>query len=236
MITCQTKATIENVDFLLENNMIIVNYDIKGSSHLEVFKIDLKFVTNTNEVIIPVNMKGDVGAPVLGGTHRTIYWDIVADQLEISGTLRAVVTIMDSEFFYGGPSNALLSTLVPGLGGYFVEKNKIRSVVTTVSACGLIAYGIIQKNLSDNFYEDYKSGTDPSEISANYDKANRAHHNYYIATRVGATIWITDIAWVAYKGLQNKKKAQNSLLFSKDRSLGVGMMNNGLVVKYSLNF
>jgi hypothetical protein len=236
MIKGQTKATIENVDFQLANNMIIINYDIKGSSHLEVFKIDLKFVTNTNEVIIPVNLKGDVGAPVLGGTHRTIYWDIVADQIEISGTLRAIVTIMDSEFFYGGPSNALLSALVPGLGGYFVERNKIRSVLTTVSAGGLIAYGIFQKNLSNNYYDDYKSGTDPSDISTNYDKANKAQHSYYIATRVGATIWIADIAWVAYQGFQNKKKAQNSKLLSKVGTLGVGYMNNGLVLKYSMNF
>ncbi|MFN8208815.1 MAG: hypothetical protein U0T82_15615 [Bacteroidales bacterium] len=234
--SAQTKATIENVDFQLENNMITVNYDIKGSSHLEVFRIDLKFVTNTNEVIVPVNIKGDVGAPVLGGNNKKIYWDVVADQIEISGTLRAIVTIMNSEFFYGGPSNALLSTLVPGLGGYFVGKNKIRPVITTVSAAGLISYGIYQKRLSNSYYRDYKTGTDPSDISSDYEKANKAQHNYYISTRVGAAIWITDIAWVAYKGFQNKKKAQNSTLFVNNASLGVGFLNNGVIFKYALSF
>lgn len=105
----------------------------------------------------------------------------------------------------GGPSNAYLSVLIPGLGGYFVDQNKTRAAFTTIAAGGLMVFGILQKSEANRLYDDYKSSTDRDELSYLYDRANSANHRYYIATRVSAAIWIADIIYVAIKGARNQR-------------------------------
>lgn len=106
----------------------------------------------------------------------------------------------------GGPKNAFLSVLLPGLGGHFVEENKARPILTTVAAGGLMVYGIMQKSKADDYYYDYKKATTYSEVQSYYKKANDARHTYIITTRIGAAIWVADIIYVAYKGMQNQKQ------------------------------
>ena len=96
----------------------------------------MKFLSETNQEIIPKTTTGDIGANIKGEGTKTITWNIDADKLEVSGVLRASVSIIKSEKvtevrteitdkkpvvtkIRGGPMNALLSVPVPGLGGYF---------------------------------------------------------------------------------------------------------------------
>ncbi len=131
-------------------------------------------------------------------------------------------------------SKAYLSILMPGLGGYFTEKEKTRSVVTAVSAVGLIAYGMSQKSVADKFYSDYKSSTNKNELSSLYNKATSANHTYFITTRIGATIWIADIIWVVYKDIQNKKESYN--LSTLKNSFELNYNSNELQLGYTVSF
>ena len=92
----QTAATITDVDFNLVNNTIVVNYSITGALSNEVFEISLHFVNESGQAIIPVSVRGDIGVNVSGGFNKTIYWDIDNDRMEISGVVKAFVTIVSS--------------------------------------------------------------------------------------------------------------------------------------------
>jgi hypothetical protein len=233
---CQTNAEINDVDFYLEDNYVVVNYTIIGAQPKEHMTIELRFITEDNKLIIPQNITGDVGTNLFGDGKKTIRWDIVKDQILLSGNLKAIVNIASTKILYGGPSNALLSVVVPGLGGYFVEKNKIRSIATTISTLGLLGYGISQKKLSDKYYSDYNESTEPSEIEDLYNKANSAHHRYYISTRIAAGIWIFDIIWVTIKGFQNLKESKSFYDAFDSNGLNLIYVNNGLQLKYSISF
>ncbi len=136
----------------------------------------------------------------------------------------------------GGPYNAFLSALVPGLGGHFVEKGKIRPIMTSVTAIGLIGYGLMQKSTSSDYYSDYKKSNISSEKPSLYKKANDAHHNYYIATRIGAAIWIADIIWVAYKGMQNRKQTKTTSFSFPNNGLRLMTDGNNVQLGYSVSF
>jgi hypothetical protein len=233
---CQTKAKITDVDFRLEDRFIVVNYSIVGSLHKEQMTIELKFITENNESIIPKTVTGDVGTNFFGDGIKVIRWDIVADKVTLSGNLKASVAITSSKIILGGPSNALLSVIVPGLGGYFVDKNKIRSVLTTISTVGLIAYGITQKLQADKYYSDYKASTVTSEIQSLYTKANGAQNKYYITTRAGAGIWALDIIWVTLKGIHNRKESKSAYSASSNDGFRLNYVNNGLQLGYSVSF
>lgn len=246
-ILCQTKAKITNVDFTIRDEKILVVYSITDPSPGEKFTIDLKFINDKNEIIIPKSVSGDVGEKIKAvPAGKVIIWDITKDQVEITGNLKAVVTIISSKSpktrtpepitHYHGPSNVILSMMFPGFGGYFVDKNKTRSVLTTISVIGLAAYGITQKLNANKYYSDYKASTNLTEIDNIYNKANSANHKYYITTRIGAAIWIADIIWVTFKGIYNKNKARNNPTALYDDGLKINYSNNGLQLGYVIRF
>lgn len=132
----------------------------------------------------------------------------------------------------GGPKNAFLSVLLPGLGGHFVEENKARPILTSIAAVGLIGYGIMQKGKADDYYSIYKKATTVYDVKSYYKKANDARHTYIITTRIGAAIWVADIIWVAYKGMQNQK--QNRVASSNGWK--INYCDNQIQVGYAVNF
>jgi len=233
---CQTKARITDVDFHLEDRYIVVNYNITGIAPKEELTIELKFITENNESIVPKTMTGDVGKKLFADGSKAILWDIVADQAVLSGNLKATVSIVTSKVLYSGPGNAFLSVLIPGMGGYFVDKNKARSVLTTISSIGLIAYGVMQKTQANKYYADYNASTTPSDMDDLFAKANGAQHSYYMTTRIGAGIWALDIIWVTFKGFHNKKVAKSYYSSFNTDGLRLNYVNNGLQLGYSKKF
>jgi hypothetical protein len=232
----QTKAKINDVDFHLEDRYLVVNYNLVGSLPKEQLTIELTFITEKNDTIRPNKVYTDVGTKVYGDGAKTILWDVVADQQELSGGLKAIVTITSYKILYSGPSNAFLSILFPGLGGYYVDKNKTYSVLTTLSAVGLIAYGITQKLQADKYYTDYKASKNLVDINSLYTKANTAQQNFIKMAGAGAGIWALDVVWVIIKGSHNKKDAKNAYsAFSIDR-LNLNYVNNGVQLGYSVRF
>lgn len=232
----QSKAKITDVDFHFFDRYIVVNYNLVGSLPKEQMTVELKFITENNETIIPKTVTGDIGTKLYGDGMKSILWDLVVDKVSLSGNIKASVTITFSKILYSGPSNALLSVLLPGFGGLFVDKNKTRSVVTTVSTIGLIGYGISQKRLADKYYAEYKASEESSELESLYTKANSAHHKYYISTGIAAGIWAFDIIWVTVKGFHNKKGANSSYGSFTGDGLRLNYVNNGLQLKYSVSF
>ncbi len=233
---CQTKAKITDVDFHLEDRYIVINYNLAGTLPKEQMTIELKFLTENNETLIPKSVTGDIGTNLFGDGSKAILWDIVADQVSLSGNLKALITISSSKILFSGPSNAFLSILIPGLGGYKVDKNKGRSVLTTLSTVGLMGYGIFQKIEADKYYKDYNASIKPSEIEELYTKANDFQNKYFIATRVAAGIWALDIIYVTFKGFHNRKVARSAYSAFNEDGLRLNYVNNGLQLGYSVTF
>lgn len=235
-IFCQT---ISAVNFWLDENGMVVRYDMSGESSGKQYFVELKFVSDNGDVFIPESTSGEIGKNIKPGKGKVIMWDVVKDKFEFTGNLKAVVNATPLFMHLGGPSNALLSIPVPGLGGFFVEENIWRPLATTVVTVGLISYGIYQKTEENKYYSEYNSITDPAEVEqilALYDKANSAHHKFYIATMAGSVIWIADIIWVYYKGKGNLEKQKAYKQSLSGSGLKFNYNKNELQIGYVLNF
>ena len=234
--TCQTKAKITDVDFHLEDRYIVVNYNLVGSLPKEEMTIEMKFITESGESVIPKTVTGDAGTKIFGDGQKAILWDIVTDSPVLAGNLKASVTITSSKILYKGSGYAFLSILIPGLGGYSVDNSKARSVITTVGTIGLIAYGLVQKSQADEYYADYKASNKVSDMDKLYTQANGAQNKYFIATRAGAGLWALDILWVTFKGIHNRNEAKNAYKAFNTDGVKLYHVNNGLQIGYSVTF
>ena len=206
-----TKAEITNVDFQVNNNKIYVTYDIENYSPIEKFIVNLTFINDIGEEFIPISTTGTSNVEITGGKQRKIVWDVLKDSVDVYGSLKARVYIEKVKQKPGNMSMALYSLVVPGLGDKYVVNAKlltIKPIYKTISAYGLVVYGLIQKSKANTYYSDYNDAIVQSDINSYYDKANSARHQFIIATGIGAAIWLTDVGWVLYKGSKNKKNTR----------------------------
>lgn len=235
-ISGQSKVSVTDVDFRIENNRMVVEYNIINGASNERYNVALHFITETGRVIIPRSLTGDIGKKKEAGEGKTIVWDMDADRFEFSGNLKAVVSVTPVMYRPPGPSFALLSVAVPGLGGYFMDEKKVRPIVTTVGTAGLLTYGIVEKKKSNKYYNDYKESTDIQNLEELYDKANGAHHRYFIATRIAAVAWMADIVWVAYRGKKNRNETRQESLSSSGTGFTLVRVNNEVQLGYRIAF
>lgn len=109
---------------------------------------------------------------------------------------------------YRGPAWALLSLLAPGVGNAFVQTPKPRvglRPLVTVAAYGLLIYGAGQQGEADQVYTSYANAGNEIAAEPFYQKANAANQRYFVATRVAAAIWVTDITLTLLRGFRNQR-------------------------------
>ncbi len=251
----KTLATITDVDFRLENNLIVINYSITGAFFNEVFEIGVHFVSESGQKIIPVSVRGDFGKNITAGSLKTIYWDIDNDRIEISGELKAVVTIVSSQIpvtdpFPGtaqvrgekplaGPGAMGLSILVPSLGGYYVEKKKTNAIITSVTLLTFLVSAASINDRINQFEDDWDDATTQTERNEIDQKIETAEQNYALALTGFTVVWVFDICRVAIKGAQNQK---NGLTKSKanrykySEGFNLNYTGNHLCVGYRITF
>ncbi len=207
---------VENVSFDVINNKIVVNYDITTCPENENYDLIVKFLDENNKTIFPKSVSGDLNN-ISCGIGKTIVWEVLNDQDELSGNLKAYVNIIKRHKtkIEGGPENAFLSLLVPGLGDKMVNINNSQTLVKpyfiTIVTYGAVGYGLFSRLQSKKFYDKYHKATTQTQMDDYYKQANDNNHNFITYTSIGASIWLCDIIFVAIKGSRNRK---NQLMYS----------------------
>jgi hypothetical protein len=108
----------------------------------------------------------------------------------------------------GGPSNALLSLLVPGLGDHKVSFGKKSGIGTALLTYGCIGAGVGLKIYSNGEYKKYHDATEQTAMDEHYQRANYSNQAFYACMAAGAIVWISDIIWVWSTGAKNKRAQQ----------------------------
>lgn len=111
----------------------------------------------------------------------------------------------------GGPANALVSALLPGVGNIFVQPGHrvgMRPVVT-LAYVGLLAYGVSQHSQSQTAYDAYKAlpiYTEQATADDAYAKANNANHTAILCVAGAVTIWAIDVTATLLRGIKNQRE------------------------------
>ena len=188
---------------------------------------------------------GNIGKGQFAGRNKRAYWSIVKDgyiideEIQISILIKSQKTVhpatSSDRTIGGGPSNALLSAFLPGIGNIFVQpktkKHRIgfRPLLPIVfyGLAGFSAYRGIQ---AQNRYTIYNQQVRQDIAQEIYNDANSKRHQAIIAAGVGASIWTIDVACTFVKGVKNNKKRQETT-----ESISLGMSNGVPMVGLKIN-
>lgn len=248
---CQFDAKISGVDFRTENNKIVITYDISDYLPGQVFNITLKFISDDSKTIMPKAVYGDIGPGIPGGIKKTIVWDAARDISDFRGMMKAVVNVLipavkeqsaqtgtsvkQEKQFKGNPDLAVLSVVFPGLGGYFVDRNKTRSIIYNATSAGIIGYMIHLGNLRKRYEKDRDIAA-PADIPSIDDKIDKTEKGFGIAGAVYTCVWLTDLIYVLPKSYKMKKARITGYRPYSEMILDMDDVSNGFIAGYRLNF
>ncbi len=251
MLFAQKIAKAKNIGFGIEQNKAIIHYDIKSPDEFSQHSVHLKFIDKQYYMITPLALSGDVGLNILGGTNKTIEWDIAEDFQSLDSKITPVLFVdgVSKEFSKtGGPNNALLSVLLPGLGDYFVADHRLmtfKPYLRTISSLGFIGLGIYagnQRYNAEGYFETILASRAYNSISKEkYTEIYREGDLQYwifkgdkeVFITLGAAIWFADIIWVLAKGTNNENFLKE---LRKGSDFSLGYHQGDLSLKYSFSF
>lgn len=225
------QTTVSDTKVEVDEQRVKVTYSVSGIMPGD--SVSLQIESRNKGVLFLKTVTGDVGRNITPGTGKIIYWDYAFDGVKLEGDIKALVIVhqaIRSKKTGGGPANALLSVLVPGLGNVMVQpghKIGLRPLIT-VAYGGLLAYGLIQKSQSDKEYDLYMAQRYEKDAIPHYEEANRLNHQYIWAIRGAAAVMASDVVYTLLKGFKNQKqrKGQISLQY----------LGNTPVVAYRVTF
>ena len=231
----RSRAMIRNVQMDVVDNKVRVYYDIVNSQPELTHRIDFKFITQDSKFVSPYQLIGDVGEGVSPGTGKMIEWDISQDMNNLSAKIKPKLYLdglsAESEIG-GGPSNALLSMLVPGLGDYFVADYRdltFRPYYRTASSLGLIGLGLMAKHKRyrakgyymtwarwDRIWHSPAQGGGWEWEYVTHETWREGELQYWLFKNdaetlitAGALIWAADVIWVTAMGSSNMRLKQS---------------------------
>ena len=253
----QSLPVAKNIDISIDQNKAIIHFDIKSRIPGSVHQVDLKFLDEDYHLVLPELLTGDIGSNISNEPDRRIEWDITNDVQLLGSNITPVLFIDGASKQYsntGGPRNALLSILLPGLGDYFVADRRMmtfKPYMRTLSSLGLIGLGIWageQRYYAEGEYQTYFHLTRvPNDHGPGYHYEEAPYQKYVegdlqyqffkgdkeVFIALGAAIWAADILWVLAKGSNNVKFINAT---SKGSNFNLGYVPGGAALQFSYTF
>ena len=207
------KITVEFVDSPELNKVdttINLRYNLKGSKK-RYYNTKLYYSNNGgNSFKGPLrSINGDIGDSTQAGKYKKVSWSFIRDNPYFDG--KNIMFKIEAEevrkIATGGPSNALKSLLVPGLGDTKVRNGYNYGIITAVTyatlGTGIFYHFRARKKFND--YEDRIPNTE-AEHQDLFDQAQRSQRVSRGFLIAGGVIWLADVLGVYGKGLKNRRK------------------------------
>jgi len=195
-------AQVTNVTWALSPNQdkITISYDLAAERFFDVY-IEARL---DEKVLKPLNISGDVGKYLKGGSGKQAVWDILRDNLELEGKLEIKVAAIDLLDDIAGKQSGEKTEPVrikTGGGG------KTSALIGLALGLGSVGYGLSLESKSKDLYSVYKSNRlESAPVFQNqsredhYLDANRKHKSGLLFLSTGGVAVLYGVYQLIHKG------------------------------------
>ena len=192
-IIVDSKAKVNNVDFNLVNNELIITYDIINFKSKELFQVKVNILTESGKPVSARSFKGDFGENISGGQRKTITWNISKDIAFLEDQIYVEIEAINQNPRIIQPVTKgkaiLLSTIYPGLGSSKITL-KGYHLIKGLVAYGAIAGSFMYNEKSDQSFLDYHEAI----TSADRDKYFTTSQDQKQASKI--LLYTTGVVWL----------------------------------------
>ncbi len=230
-------ADIEIKDLVIENNQLVIYYDILKAKKKETFEVWPEITTSNGQKINASAFSGDYGEGIVAGTDKKIIWDYNADGVILNDKvyveLKAKIALYKTDIGLG--KALLLSAVVPGLG---INKTKGGGMywLMSIPVYGLATGAFFNHNQAKDKYDQYVNSEfqNPSEADNLYRDAEDYQSTSQTLTYSAIGLWAVNMIWT---GIVAKKNSSLSAYYNKKKTFFYTRLNPatktvGFTLKY----
>jgi hypothetical protein len=206
------KVDFKEIKLETADTTITIRYDLKGFRN-RLYNTRLFYSNNRgNSFKGPLrSISGDIGDSTKIGNDKEVRWSFRRDNPYFDGKniMFKIEAAEIPKVATGGPSNALRSILMPGLGDVKVRNGYNYGYIAAASyAC--LGVGTLFYIRSINKQDEHlaRVGNGSEEHDNFYKQARTARGLAFGFFAAGAGIWIGDVIGVYFRGLKNKRRIQ----------------------------
>lgn len=224
-----TTLTIQNLDSLVAS--------ASGSFKEGTYAFELTVTDDKGAKAISRTVLS-IAEPLITNVHR----DDTIVKLQTKNDIVHSEPVKENIPLKGGPLNAAVNLLLPGLGHYLVsgdykgENKKPASFIITALYAGSVAGTFYFKSMSDANYRKYAEladyreylkdangtiigvrGADQTKADDYFNRAKAQHRNSLVALGVGGGILVGDFIYTIFKGQKNKAEWKSEMTSFKPR-------------------
>jgi hypothetical protein len=211
---------IENVDFVVKDNIMHITYDLVKCPINKTYDIRIMAVADSTMFTEASAVSGNL-KKVGPGKNKKVEWNVLKDVPELKGKILVMVEVISahSAIITDGPKNVFLSMILPGAGDCFV--NEASNANATFSGCWpyvsaayllSVVAACKYKISSDAEYKKYHKASHQSEIDDHYNTAVSDQKKFVMYSCIAASIWLTDVTYVAIRGFKNKRSQTDNFV------------------------
>jgi hypothetical protein len=216
--SAQVSVKISKPTLEIQDNKLIINYDILHSKQSERFNIWIEVTDTAGNIVEAKSLGGDVGENITGGNNKKIVWNLEADNInleigiyiEVNAEISVIPEVSEtiSQQRTLKRSNVILQSIVfPGLGLSRIKQGKPHWL-KGVMGYGCIATSFIYNRKAVSSYDDYLSASDPKKIDEYYDNSVKQDNLSEVFIYAAIGVWVADIIWTVV-GSSDMKKDPN---------------------------
>jgi hypothetical protein len=206
------KVDFKEIKLETADTTILIRYNLKGFRN-RLYTTRLFYSNNRgNSFKGPLrSISGNIGDSTKIGNDKEVRWSFRKDNPYFDGKniMFKIEATEIPKVATGGPSNALRSLLMPGLGDVKVRNGYNYGYVAAATyAC--LGVGTLFYIRSINKQDEHLSriGNGSEEHDNFYNQARTARGLAIGFFAAGASIWIGDVIGVYFRGLKNKRRIQ----------------------------
>jgi serine protease Do len=199
------KDTICNFQFFVENQKIIVSYDLNSKNATDSFFVDLKIHTE-KYLLLAKSITGDI--KVTAGNGKKIIWNAEEDGFILDENVSIEITA-HRKIQINKYNHILKSFLVPGLGDYKIRNGKLH-FLTSILAYGSIGSSVYFSSESLSNYQAYKQEYELEKSKMLFEKATLNRNLSIASAGIAATVWVVDYALLNLRIRKVNKEIEKS--------------------------
>jgi len=203
----QSKARIENIDFNLAGDDIIITYDIINSAPGEKFDIEIEIFTESGKKLDAKSLSGDAGKDISGGRGKSVTWDYKNDNADLTegiyvevNAISHLAEVKKKPTRKGGNLGGAFvkSVVFPGWGNSGISGGPYWLM-------GFVGYGcmagsVMMNQQASQSYDDYLVASDAANRDNLFSDAESKDQLSKLLFGVGAVVWVTDLTILLIKG------------------------------------
>lgn len=222
-IIVESKAKIQNVDFMMINDQLVINYDLVNTKPRERFNITVNIFTVAGKEIDAQAFSGDVNSDVSGGYKKKIIWDIQKDiaYIEDEIIVRVLAELQNPKIIKPTSKGTalFLSTLYPGWGSAKITRKKAH-VLKGLLAYGCVAGAVVYNYKAYDNYEKYKNAFEVNESDKLFEDAENQRMISEVFLYSAVAVWSLEYL---------------NILLAKNRTRTTAGLNNNISIDYAYN-